>query len=103
GAKQMLADGLYTRFPKPEYALALHVAHDLATGKAGYRAGPAMAGSTSVDVVVKGRGGHGAMPNNTVDPVVIAALLVPDLPTLVSREVKPIDPAVVTVGAIHGG
>ncbi|MBX6314002.1 MAG: amidohydrolase, partial [Isosphaeraceae bacterium] len=103
GAKQMLADGLYDRFPRPDYALALHVAHDLETGKVGYCSGPAMAGSTSVDVIVRGQGGHGAMPHNTIDPVVLAALLVLDLQTIVSREVKPIEPAVVTVGAIHGG
>lgn len=103
GAKAMLDDGLYRRFPKPDFALALHVAHDLETGKIGYRSGPAMASSTSVDVIVKGRGGHGAMPQNTVDPIVLAALLVLDLQTIVSREVNPIYPAVVTVGAIHGG
>ena len=103
GAKEMLADGLYSRFPKPDFALALHVAHDLEAGKVGYCSGPAMASSTSVDVLVKGKGGHGAMPNNTVDPIALAALLVLDLQTIVSREVNPIDPAVVTVGSIHGG
>jgi hippurate hydrolase len=103
GAKAMLADGLYSRFPKPDYALALHVTHDLETGKIAYTSGPAMAGSTSVDVVVKGKGGHGAMPHNTVDPIVLASLLVLDLQTIVSREVNPIHPAVVTVGSIHGG
>jgi hippurate hydrolase len=103
GAKAMLADGLYSRFPKPDYALALHVAHDLETGKVAYTSGPAMASSTSVDVVVKGKGGHGAMPQNTVDPIALAALLVLDLQTIVSREVNPIHPAVVTVGSIHGG
>ncbi len=103
GAKAMLADGLYARFPKPTYALALHVAHDLETGKIAYTSGPAMASSTSVDVVVKGKGGHGAMPHNTVDPIALAALLVLDLQTIVSREVNPIHPAVVTVGSIHGG
>jgi amidohydrolase len=103
GAKEMLADGLYTRFPKPDGALALHVAHDLEAGKVGYRSGPAMAGSLSVDIVVRGRGGHGAMPHATVDPVVLAAALVLDLQTIVSREVSPFDPAVVTVGSIHGG
>jgi amidohydrolase len=103
GAKEMLAAGLYERFPRPDYALALHVAHDLQAGKVGYRSGPAMAGSTSVDVVVRGKGGHGAMPHNTVDPVVLSALLVLDIQTIVSREVPPIEPAVVTVGAIHGG
>jgi amidohydrolase len=103
GAKEMLADGLYSRFPKPDYALALHVTHDLEAGKVAYTSGPAMAGSTSVDVLVKGKGGHGAMPNNTVDPIALAALLVLDLQTIVSREVNPLHPAVVTVGSIHGG
>ena len=103
GAKLMLADGLYTRFPKPDFAIALHVTHDLEAGKLAYTSGPAMASSTSVDIVVKGKGGHGAMPNNTVDPIALAALLVLDLQTIVSREVNPLHPAVVTVGSIHGG
>jgi amidohydrolase len=103
GAELMLKDGLYERFPKPDYALALHVAHDLEIGKVGYCPGPAMAGSTSVDIIVKGKGGHGAMPNNTVDPIVLASALVLDLQSIVSREIRPIDPAVVTVGSIHGG
>ena len=103
GAKEMLADGLYTRFPRPDFAVALHVSHDLEAGKVAYTSGPAMAGSTSVDVVVRGKGGHGAMPHNTVDPIVLSALLVLDLQTIVSREVNPIHPAVVTVGSIHGG
>lgn len=103
GAKAMLDDGLYTRFPKPDFAIALHVAHDLPAGQVGYLAGPAMAGSTSLDVVVRGKGGHGAMPHNTVDPIVLAAALVLDLQTIVSREISPIRPAVITVGSIHGG
>ena len=103
GAKAMLDDGLYKRFPKPDYALALHSAHDLETGKVGWHSGPAMASSTSLDVIVKGRGGHGAMPHRTVDPIVLAAQLIVDLQTIVSREVNPIDPAVITVGAIEGG
>ncbi len=103
GARKMLDAGLYTRFPKPAFALALHVAHDLEAGKVAFTSGPAMAGSTSVDVVVKGKGGHGAMPHNTVDPIALAAFLVVDLQTIVAREVNPIHPAVVTVGAIHGG
>ena len=103
GAKEMLADGLYTRFPKPDFALALHVTHDLEAGKVAYTSGPAMAGSTSVDILVKGKGGHGAAPHSTVDPIVLSALLVLDLQTIVSREVNPIYPAVVTVGSIHGG
>lgn len=103
GAELMLKDGLYDRFGKPDAALALHVAHDLPTGKVAYCSGPAMAGSTSVDLTVRGKGGHGAMPHNAVDPIVLAAALILDLQTIVSREIKPIDPAVITVGSIHGG
>ncbi|WP_435006168.1 M20 metallopeptidase family protein [Tundrisphaera lichenicola] len=103
GAKEMLADGLYERFPKPDYALALHVTHNLEAGKVAYTSGPAMASSTSVDVIVKGKGGHGAAPHSTVDPIVLASLLVLDLQTIVSREVDPIHSAVLTVGSIHGG
>lgn len=103
GAKLMLADGLYTRFPRPDFALALHVSHDLEAGKVAYTSGPAMASSTSVDILVKGKGGHGAAPHSTVDPIVLASMLVLDLQTIVSREVNPIYPAVVTVGSIHGG
>jgi amidohydrolase len=103
GAKEMLKDGLYERFPKPDYALALHVAADLETGHIGYRAGPAMASSTSMDILVRGKGGHGAGPDKTVDPIVLASALVMDMQTIVSREVNPINPAVVTVGSIHGG
>ena len=103
GAKKMLADGLYSKFPKPDYALALHVADDLATGRVAYTRGPAMASSTSIDVLVRGKGGHGARPNLAVDPIVLASALVLDLQTIVSREVSPLDPSVVTVGSIHGG
>jgi hippurate hydrolase len=103
GARAMLEAGLYERFGKPSAALALHVAHDLAVGKVGYISGPAFASSTSVDITVKGRGGHGAMPHNANDPIVQAALLVMDLQTIVSRQVSPVDAAVVTVGSIHGG
>ena len=103
GAKEMLKDGLYTRFPKPDFALALHVADDLEIGRVAYTSGPAMASSTSVDILVRGKGGHGARPNKTVDPIALSAILVMDLQTIVSREVNPIDPAVVTVGSIHGG
>ncbi len=103
GARAMLKDGLYTKFPKPSAALALHVAHDLPVGSVGYIAGPSFASSTSVDITVKGRGGHGAMPHNANDPIVQAAMLVVDLQTIVSRQVSPIDAGVVTVGSIHGG
>lgn len=103
GAESMLADGLLKRFPKPDYAIALHVSADAPVGQLGYRAGSAMANVDSVDIVIKGRGGHGASPESTIDPVVIAAKLVLDLQTIVGREVKPIHPAVVTVGSIHAG
>ncbi|WP_199186873.1 M20 family metallopeptidase [Blastopirellula marina] len=103
GAKAMLDAGLLERFPKPDHALALHVAATLPAGSVGYRAGYAMANVDSVDITVHGRGGHGAYPHATIDPIVQAAELVMSLQTIVSREVKPIDPAVITVGAIHGG
>ncbi len=103
GAKEMLKDGLYTRFPKPDFALALHVLNDGAAGTIAYTSGPALAGSNSVDVTIKGKGGHGAAPHTTVDPIVLAALAILDFQTIVSREVDPVHPAVVTVGAIHGG
>ncbi|HEX8911824.1 MAG TPA: amidohydrolase, partial [Humisphaera sp.] len=103
GARAMLADGLFTRFPRPDFGLALHVDPELAAGQVGVVAGPSMASSNSVDIVVRGVGGHGAAPHATKDPVVIAAQLVLNLQTIVSREVKPTDPVVVTVGSIHGG
>jgi amidohydrolase len=103
GAMAMLEDGLFRRFPRPDFAVALHVASDLPPGKIEYRGGYAQANVDSVDVTIKGRGGHGAAPDTTIDPIVIAARLVMDLQTIVSREIKPIDPAVITVGSIHGG
>lgn len=103
GAKAMLADGLLSRFPRPDYALAMHVSSDYPTGTVGYRGGYALANVDSVDINIRGRGGHGAWPHSTVDPVVIAARLVVDIQSIVSREVKPIEPAVITVGSIHGG
>jgi hippurate hydrolase len=103
GADAMIQDGLFSRFPRPDFAVALHDSADMPTGKIGYRAGFCMANIDSVDIVVKGRGGHGASPETTIDPIVIAAKIVLDLQTIVSREVKPIEPAVVTVGSIHGG
>jgi hippurate hydrolase len=103
GAAAMLADGLFRRFPRPDFALALHDIPEQAAGTVGITPGPVMASVDSVDVRVYGRGGHGALPHRTVDPVVIAARLVLALQTLVSRENDPFDPAVVTVGAIHGG
>ena len=102
GAKAMLADGLYTRFPKPDFVLSLHDASDLAAGKVTYCPGYASASSTSIDLVVRGLGGHGAKPESTKDPVVIASQIVA-LQTIVSRENAPLDPVVLTIGSIHGG
>ena len=103
GAAQMLDDGLFRRFPKPDFALALHVDATLEAGRVGYCPGYALANVDSVDITVHGRGGHGSTPHATIDPIVIAARIVVALQTIVSREVKPIDDAVVTVGSIHGG
>jgi amidohydrolase len=103
GAKAMLDDGLYTRFPRPDYALALHDTPALSAGKVGYTPGYALASSTSVDVVMRGIGGHGSAPQAAKDPIVAAAQFVLALQAIVSREVSPFDPAVVTVGSIHGG
>src|SRR5438132_2670108 len=103
GARAMLADGLYTRFTKPDFAIALHDSADVAAGKVVYCPGYAMASSTSVDVIIRGLGGHGSKPEATKDPVVIASQTVLALQTIISRENSPLDPAVVTVGSIHGG
>jgi hippurate hydrolase len=103
GALAMLKDGLFERFPRPDAALALHVAADLAAGKVAFRAGYTAANVDSVDVTMKGRGGHGAYPHMTIDPIVEAAELVLALQTIVSREVDPTQSAVITVGSIHGG
>jgi amidohydrolase len=103
GAAKMLKDGLYTRFPKPTNALALHDAANMPAGMIGYGKGFVLANVDSVDIDVRGVGGHGAYPQTTKDPVVVAAQIVTALQTLVSREVDPQDAAVVTVGSIHGG
>lgn len=103
GSQAMLEDGLFQRFARPDYAVALHVSPVHAAGKVSYRSGYAMANVDSVDITINGRGGHGAYPHTTIDPIVIAARLIVDLQTVVSREVKPIEPAVVTVGSIRGG
>ncbi|HEY7314022.1 MAG TPA: amidohydrolase [Gemmataceae bacterium] len=103
GARMMLEAGLFKKFPRPDYALALHCAADLEHGTVAYTEGLAMANVDSVDIIVHGKGGHGAAPHTTIDPIVLAARIVLDLQTLVSRETNPVDPAVVTVGSIHGG
>lgn len=103
GARAMLADGLYTRFPKPNFALAIHDDSGLPAGVVGYTPGYALSNSDSIDITVFGKGGHGAQPQSTVDPIVIAARIVSGLQTLVSRQNNPLDPVVITVGQIHAG
>ncbi|MGP0069479.1 MAG: amidohydrolase [Isosphaeraceae bacterium] len=103
GARAMLDDGLYSRFPKPDFALALHCSAQEPAGTVWYCPGPMLASSTSVNITVRGKGGHGAWPHRTIDPIVLASMIVVDLQTIVSREVDPSEPAVVTVGSIHGG
>ena len=103
GAMAMLRDDLYTKIPRPDFAIALHDKPELETGKVGYTPGYAMASATSIDIKIRGVGGHGSAPEATKDPVVVAAQVVMALQTIVSRENSPLDPAVVTVGSIHGG
>ncbi len=103
GARRMLEDGLFKRFPRPDYCLGLHCDSRLPHGQVGYTEGLSLVNVDSVDILVKGKGGHGSAPHTTIDPIVIAARIVLDLQTLVSRENNPLDPAVVTVGSIHGG
>ncbi|HEX8301519.1 amidohydrolase [Sphingomonas sp.] len=103
GARMMLDDGLFTRFPKPQFALAFHDSASQPAGQIGVTPGYALANVDSVDLVVKGVGGHGAYPHTTKDPIVLAARIVGALQTLVSREIDPQASAVVTVGSIQGG
>lgn len=103
GAKAMLEDGLFVKFPRPDYGVALHCASDLPIGQVGYGVGYIQANVDSVDITIKGRGGHGAYPHTTIDPIVIAARLIVDLQSIVSREINPLESAVITVGAIQGG
>ncbi|WP_339824026.1 amidohydrolase [uncultured Parasphingorhabdus sp.] len=103
GALAMLEDGLYTRFPKPDYTLAFHDAAGVPAGYIGYASGFALANVDSVDIQVKGVGGHGAYPHTTKDPIVLASRIVGSLQTLVSRELDPQEPAVVTVGSFQAG
>lgn len=103
GAIAMLKEGLYNKFPRPDVGLALHSNASLPAGKVGYTEGGIMASVDAVDITIKGVGGHGAIPHQTKDPVVIAAQTVLALQTIVSREISPLQPAVVTVGSIHGG
>ncbi|WP_291204526.1 M20 family metallopeptidase [Hyphomonas sp.] len=103
GAQAMLAEGLYTKFPKPDYNIALHVSAGAPAGTIAYSSGFALANVDSVDIKVKGVGGHGAYPHTTVDPVLVASHIVVALQSLVSRNTNPLDSAVVTVGSIKAG
>ncbi|HEX8217179.1 MAG TPA: amidohydrolase, partial [Allosphingosinicella sp.] len=103
GAKAMIDDGLFTRFPRPSHAIAFHDSASLPAGTIGYSIGPALANVDSVDIEVRGVGGHGAYPHTTRDPIVLASRIVTSLQTLVSRENNPLDPAVVTVGSFQSG
>ncbi len=103
GARAMLEDGLYARFPRPTHAIAFHDAAGAPAGMVGFTPGYALANVDSVDILVRGVGGHGAYPHTTRDPIVIASRIVSTLQTLVSRELDPVDDAVVTVGSFHAG
>ena len=103
GAKGMLAQGLFQKFPRPDFILALHNDAALETGRVGVREGNALAGIDSVNLTIRGVSGHGGYPYATKDPIVLAAQIILGLQTIVSRELRAIDPAVVSVGSIHGG
>jgi hippurate hydrolase len=103
GATAMLKDGLFTRFPKPDYVFAIHDTSFAPAGKVAYVAGYAMSNADSVDVTIYGKGGHGSAPEVTIDPIVIAARTILSWQTIISREKSAQDPAVITVGTIHGG
>jgi hippurate hydrolase len=103
GAKAMVADHLYERFGRPDSIIGLHDTNYLAAGTVGIRGGPSLSSSTSIDVVIRGIGGHGASPQSGRDPITLAALYITQIQTIVSREEDPQDPTVVTVGSIHGG
>lgn len=103
GARAMLDDGLFTRFPRPDYNLSMHDIVGLPAGTIGLHAGPLKSAADSLDLTIRGVGGHGALPQNTKDPIPLAAAIIGALQTLVSRNNNPFEPAVVTVGSIHGG
>jgi len=103
GARALLADGLYERWPLPDYALAEHTDPTLEAGQVGYCPGWAMANVDVLEITIRGIGAHGARPHQARDPVVIAAQVINALQTVVSREINPVETGVVTVGSIHGG
>ncbi|MBB1453473.1 M20 family metallopeptidase [Pseudoalteromonas sp. SG43-5] len=103
GAKAMLSEGLFSKYAKPDHIIALHVSASVPSGKVSMKNEYTMASVDSVDITIKGKGGHGAYPHTTIDPVVIAARTVLALQTITSRELSPLEPSVITVGSIHGG
>lgn len=103
GARMMLNEGLYAKFGVPDYGMALHCSATIEEGRVGFGKGYTMAATESIDILVKGKGAHGASPHMSIDPVVVASMIVMDLQTIVSRNLKPTDAAVITVGAIQGG
>lgn len=103
GANAMVSDGLMSRFPKPDMVLGLHDTNLLPAGQVGVVSGPASSASNSVDITIYGKGGHGAAPHTTVDPIVLGARIVTTLQTVVAREVNPLKSAVITVGTFHSG
>lgn len=103
GAALAIEQGLFTKFPLPDYALAYHINPEIETGKIGLIPGPIFAGVKTAEITVYGIGGHGAYPEKCIDPIVIASRLILDLQTIVSREISPLEPIVITVGSIHGG
>jgi amidohydrolase len=103
GAAAMIKDGLLTRFPRPDFAFAMHDSNGEPAGKVSYTPGFSLTSADSVDITIFGKGGHGAHPSTAIDPIVIAARTVLALQTIVSREVDPHSPAIITVGSIHGG
>lgn len=102
GAQAMIREGLFERFGI-ERAYGLHISSKFATGQLGFRAGPVYASSDSIEIEILGVGGHGAAPHEAVDPIYTAASFVTSVQQVVSRQIDPLDPAVVTIGAIHGG
>jgi amidohydrolase len=103
GARRMIEAGLFTKFPRPDYCLGLHCDARQPHGHIAYGEGLIMANCDTIEITVRGKGGHGASPHTTIDPIVLAARIILDLQTLVSRETNPTDPVVITVGSIHGG
>ena len=103
GARAMLKDDLYARFPRPDFAIALHDSPDYAAGTVAYTPAYSLASSTNIDIKIRGVGGHGSRPESAKDPIVLTAQVILALQTIVSRENSPLDPAVISVGSIHGG